>query len=84
MQNRSFKLRFKKCLFTKPYPKQYIKTFLLSMLKLGDDNNVYKKESKNLIYLIYLIYFLMINKKTILLRDIFFKAECIKDSFYSS
>lgn len=43
------------------------------MLKLGDDNNVYKKKkSKNLIYLIYLIYFLMINKKTILLRDIFF------------
>lgn len=64
--------------------KQDIKTlFLLSMLKLGDDNNVYKK--KNHIYLIYLIYFLMINKKTILLRYIFFfKAECIKDSFYSS
>lgn len=39
------------------------------MLKLGDDNNVYKKKiSKNHIYL---IYFLMINKKTILLRDFF-------------
>lgn len=47
------------------------------MLKLGDDNNVYKKKSKNLIYLIYLIYFLMINKKTILLRDIFFLKQSV-------
>lgn len=52
------------------------------MLKLGDDNNVYKKKkSKNHIYLIYLIYFLMINKKTILLRDIFVKQSVLKILF---
>lgn len=51
------------------------------MLKLGDDNNVYKKKSKNLIYLIYLIYFLMINKKTILLRDFFLKQSVLKIRF---
>lgn len=50
------------------------------MLKLGDDNNVYKKKS-NHIYLIYLIYFLMINKKTILLRDFFLKQSVLKILF---
>lgn len=40
-----------------------------------------KNISKNHIYLIYLIYFLMINKKTILLRDIFVKQSVLKILF---